>query len=116
MNLQLQTPHATDWFFELPNTQRAAADTRQLNANELVVSPNPFTHNPTITYRIGTTGRAQLRISNANGRDMGVLFDAGTEAGQYSMVWNTVGMAPGTYWLTLTIDGTRVTEQAVKVE
>ena len=100
----------------IDNTQTGPATTRQLNADELVVTPNPFTENPTISYRIGTGGRAQLRVTSASSRDMGVLFDAGTEAGQYSMVWNTEGMAPGLYLLTLTVDGKRVTEQAVKVE
>ena len=112
----LMQPQGTGGIGYIDNTQRAANNTRQLNADELVVSPNPFNDNPTISYRIGTTGRAQLRISSASGRDMGVLFDAGTEAGQYSMVWNTVGMAPGLYLLTLTVDGNRVTEQAVKVD
>ena len=65
---------------------------------------------------MATSGRAQLRVTSASSRDLGVLFDAGTQAGQYSMVWNTVGMAPGLYLLTLTVDGQRVTEQAVKVE
>ena len=100
----------------IDNTQTGTAASRQLNADELVVTPNPFTENPTISYRIGTGGRAQLRVTSASSRDMGVLFDAGTEAGQYNMVWNTEGMAPGLYLLTLTVDGKRVTEQAVKVE
>ncbi|MEO8067053.1 MAG: tail fiber domain-containing protein [Flavobacteriales bacterium] len=94
----------------------SAGNTRNLQADELVVTPNPFTENPTISYRIGTSGRAQLRVTSASSRDMSVLYDAGTAAGQYSMVWNTVGMAPGLYLLTLTVDGKRVTEQAVKVE
>ena len=100
----------------IDNTQRAPEISRQLGANELLVTPNPFTENPTISYRIGTGGRAQLRVTGASSRDMGVLFDVGTQAGQYSMVWNTEGMAPGLYLLTLTVDGKRVTEQAVKVE
>lgn len=100
----------------IDNTQRAAEVERQLGEHELLVTPNPFTENPTISYRIGTGGRAQLRVSSASSRDMGVLLDAGTEAGQHSMVWNTVGMAPGLDLLTLTVDGTRATEQAVKVE
>ncbi|MEO8068220.1 MAG: tail fiber domain-containing protein [Flavobacteriales bacterium] len=100
----------------IDNTQSASGATRQLSTDELVVTPNPFTENPTISYRIGTGGRAQLRVTSASSRDMGVLFDAGTEAGQHSMVWNTEGMAPGLYLLTLTVDGKRVTEQAVKVE
>lgn len=100
----------------IDNTQRASGSARDLRADELVVTPNPFTENPTISYRIGTAGRAQLRVSDARGQEMGVLFDTGCEAGQYSLVWNTEGMAAGLYLLTLTVDGARVTEQAVKVE
>lgn len=111
--MQAQDPDAIGY---IDNTQRAAEVARQLAANELLVIPNPFRHNPTINYRLGTDGRAQLRVSDAQGRAMGVLLDAGTVAGQHSMVWNTEGMAAGTYWLTLTVDGQRITEQAVKVQ
>jgi len=87
-----------------------------LTKDDLVIRPNPFTENPTISYRLATTGRAQLRVSDAQGRAMGTLLDAGMREGQHTMVWNTTGMAAGTYWLTLTLDGDRITEQAVKVE
>lgn len=96
--------------------QPAAQATDALAKDDLVVIPNPFQENPTISYRIGTTGRAQLRVSSSEGRDMGLLFDAGMQAGQHTLVWNTTGMAAGTYWLTLTLDGVRITEQAVKVQ
>ncbi|MEO8069443.1 MAG: hypothetical protein ABI599_17225 [Flavobacteriales bacterium] len=69
----------------IDNTQRRTEVTRQLSTDELVVTPNPFTENPTISYRIGTSGRAQLRVSSSSSREMGVLYDAGTEAGQHSM-------------------------------
>lgn len=96
--------------------QPAAQANTALTKNDLVVIPNPFQENPTISYRIGTTGRAQLRVSSGDGRDMGLLFDAGMQAGQHTLVWNTTGMTVGTYWLTLTLDGVRITEQAVKVQ
>lgn len=95
--------------------QPSAQANAPLTKDDLVVIPNPFQDNPTISYRIGTTGRAQLRVSSSEGRDMGLLFDAGMQAGQHTLVWNTSGMAVGTYWLTLTLDGVRITEQAVKV-
>ena len=46
---------------------------------------------------------------------MGTLLDVGIREGQHTMVWNTTGMAAGTYWLTLTLDGQRITEHAVKL-
>ncbi|QQR85639.1 MAG: tail fiber domain-containing protein [Flavobacteriales bacterium] len=98
------------------NRQPDATASAPLAENALVVIPNPFQDNPTISYRIGTSGRAQLRVADGQGRVMGTLMDAGMQAGQHTMVWNTAGMAAGTYWLTLTLDGERITTQAVMVD
>ena len=48
----------------------STGNAHSLQTDELVVTPNPFTENPTISYRIGTSGRAQLRVSSASSRDI----------------------------------------------
>lgn len=37
-------------------------------------------------------------------------------ARQHTMVWNTAGMAAGTHWLTLKVDGQFINAQAVTVD
>ena len=68
--------------------------------------PNPFNPRTTITYRIGATGPAWLRIYDVSGRLISTLVDGVVEAGTHEIAWDGrtadgKAAASGNYFLRL---------------
>ncbi len=92
-----------------------AAPVETLRTERLSIDPNPFTTSTTLRYYVAQAGRARLELSSADGRSLEVLREERTMEGEYSYVWNTSGLAPGTYFVALVVDGNVVVKRAVKV-
>ncbi|MBD3236440.1 MAG: hypothetical protein GF330_07040 [Candidatus Eisenbacteria bacterium] len=68
--------------------------------------PNPFTRNAALRFRLGTAGRAALRIHDVTGRLVRVLLDGPREAGEHEIVWDGLDDAgraveAGLFWVQL---------------
>lgn len=82
---------------------------------KLRIVPNPFNESTTVYYTLERGGRTQLMANSADGRELRVLQEADLTAGDYQFEWNTAGMAPGMYYVTLLLDGQPVVKKGVKV-
>ncbi len=71
---------------------------------ELTLSalPNPFAANTMLRYSLPADGRVSLRVVDATGRTVGLLFEGHREAGAYNTKWNGSGLAGGLYYVRLT--------------
>ncbi|MCB9184557.1 MAG: tail fiber domain-containing protein [Flavobacteriales bacterium] len=82
----------------------------------LRIVPNPFVDRTTLYFSLERAGRAQLLVNSADGRDLRVLSEAQREPGDYQHEWDTTGLAPGVYYVTLLLDGEPAVKRAVKVQ
>jgi hypothetical protein len=88
--------------------------------NQLFVYPNPFSENPQISYRTSREGRVQIRVYDIQGRYVAGLLDSKQPEGKGVFTWTTsnssaIQIKPGTYLISLRIDGeTVVTKKVVK--
>lgn len=68
--------------------------------------PNPFNPSTQLGFAVPSGGRATVRIYNALGQQMVVLFDGMADAGrQYEFSFQAGGLAAGTYFYTLEFGG-----------
>lgn len=68
--------------------------------------PNPFNPSTQIGFAVPNTGRATLRVYNALGQQVAVLFDGMAEAGrQYTLSFQAGALSAGTYIYTLEVGG-----------
>ncbi|MBL7981993.1 MAG: tail fiber domain-containing protein [Flavobacteriales bacterium] len=85
------------------------------DARSLSIQPNPFNEQTTLSYTLERSGRAQLLVNSADGKQLKALYEAVQEAGQYQYTWNTGDLVPGVYYVTLLLDGEPLVKKAVKV-
>jgi hypothetical protein len=85
------------------------------DARRLLIQPNPFNEQTTLSYTLERSGRAQLLVNSADGKQLKALHEAVQEAGQYQYTWNTGDLVPGVYYVTLLLDGEPLVKKAVKV-
>ncbi len=81
----------------------------------LRIDPNPFTEATTVRYTLERAGRAQLLVNSSDGKQLQVLHEGNTSAGDHSYDWSTGHLAPGIYYVTLLLDGEPLVKRAVKV-
>ncbi len=79
------------------------------------IDPNPFTDATTVRYTLERAGRVQLLVNSSDGKQLQVLHEGNTSAGDHSYDWNTGHLAPGIYYVTLLLDGEPLVKRAVKV-
>jgi Domain of unknown function (DUF4331)/Secretion system C-terminal sorting domain len=86
-----------------------------LSAPEVIatVSPNPFTDNSVIRYRLDETAQVNISVYNAEGKVMKVLVDKKLNAGFYTQSWNGSGLTKGTYLVQVTKNG--AVKQSIRV-
>jgi hypothetical protein len=82
----------------------------------LRIDPNPFTDQTTVHYTLERGGRVSLLVHGSAGQHLQVLHEAPMEQGEYSQVWRTNDLAPGTYYVSLLLDGEPLVKRAVKVQ
>ncbi|MDI6809051.1 MAG: FlgD immunoglobulin-like domain containing protein [Candidatus Eisenbacteria bacterium] len=90
----------------VPDPQAAVRSTLLLAQNW----PNPFGAGTTVRYNLPDKMRVTLTIYDASGRLVAKLVDQTQETGEHSVYWsgrNSQGraVAPGTYFVRLTADG-----------
>lgn len=102
----------------LPSDGKAVGneqETLQGDARSLQIQPNPFSEQTTVSYTLELSGRAQLLVNSADGKQLKALYEAVQDAGQYQYTWNTGDLVPGVYYVTLLLDGEPLVKKAVKV-
>ncbi len=83
-------------------------------AFELSNMPNPFKGNTTINYTLAAQANVTLVVTDVKGAEVARLFqDARQEQGAHAATFNAAKLANGTYFYTLTVDGTSVTKRMV---
>lgn len=82
----------------------------------LRIAPNPFQDRTTLTYTVPAAGQLKLEVGTADGRPLKTLRQEEAQAGTFTYEWNTQGLAPGTYLVSLLLDGRVVVKKAVKVD
>lgn len=59
--------------------------------------PNPFNPATTISYALPEKGSVELKIYNAIGEEIAILFKENKEAGYYNFRWEPAGLSTGVY-------------------
>jgi len=63
--------------------------------------PNPFNSTTTVKFQLPADGLTKLRVFDLNGREVTVLHDTHTIAGNHSVIWDANGVASGVYIVNL---------------
>ncbi|MBN1969342.1 MAG: linear amide C-N hydrolase [Candidatus Delongbacteria bacterium] len=71
----------------------------------LVCYPNPFNPSTTINFSIQDRSNVELKVFNCSGVTVDELVNSQMESGTHSVVFNAEGLASGTYYCSLKIDG-----------
>jgi len=77
------------------------------------VSPNPFTDNSTIKYRLDEAAQVTISLFNADGKLVKVLVNKRLNAGTYTQNWNGSELTKGAYFIQVNKDG--VAKQSIRV-
>jgi len=64
--------------------------------------PNPFNTTTTINYHLPAAAEVRLEVINLLGQRVAVLLDGRREAGSWSVIWQTSGIASGVYYCKMT--------------
>lgn len=67
--------------------------------------PNPFNNRTSIAYELTESGPVQLRIVDANGREIAALVTGSQSAGRHVAVWDAGHAASGIYFCELCAQG-----------
>jgi hypothetical protein len=73
--------------------------------------PNPFNPATKIPFRLRNSAHVKLVIYNVNGQVVKTLVNEGLPAGSYEYEFNANGMASGTYFYRITVDGSTLTKR-----
>jgi uncharacterized protein (DUF362 family) len=77
--------------------------------------PNPFNPSTQISFSLGVTGFASLKIYDISGREVATLMNEQTEAGRYTIAWNASHCASGIYFCRLVSGGRQAIQKIVLV-
>lgn len=75
--------------------------------------PNPFNPSTTIPFKLDKNGFVELKIFDLNGREVRTLLSKPMVPGHYQMIFNAEGLASGTYYYRLEVDGKLQTKQMI---
>ena len=82
--------------------ENASAVTTPLNNNNaLQVTPNPFTNQFVLNYRIDKQAAVQITMFNSLGQVVRAIVSGNKEEGAYQTTENTSDLLPGVYFITL---------------
>ncbi len=82
----------------------------------LMVHPNPFTERTAIAYALDRDAAISMTVMSVSGQLVSTLDLGLAQAGLFTYEWNTSGMAPGQYIVSLLADGEVDAVQVVKLE
>ncbi len=78
--------------------------------------PNPFNPTTTIPFTLAKRGFVELKIYDVNGREVMTLVSQNLEQGRYDIPFNATGLATGTYFYRLKVDGQIMTKSMTLVK
>jgi len=78
--------------------------------------PNPFNPTTTIAFSIEKRGLVNLKVYNINGQLVSTLVNRTMTPGNYSVKFDGRGLASGTYYYRLTVDGKLMTKKMTLVK
>lgn len=81
-----------------------------------MVHPNPFTERTAIAYALDRDAAISMTVMSVSGQLVSTLDLGQAQAGLFTYEWNTGGMAPGQYIVSLLADGEVDAVQVVKLE
>lgn len=70
--------------------------------------PNPFNPSTEIRYSVAEAGMVTLRIYDVTGAAIKTAVNEYRDAGNYVYTFSGTGLAGGTYWYEMTVNGTRI--------
>jgi cytochrome c peroxidase len=83
----------------------------------VTVSPNPFNPRTEIQFALDRTAAVNLDVFDVRGRRVAqLLSDSSYPAGQASIAWDARGIASGTYFMRLSIDGVSTVKRVTLVK
>jgi PKD repeat protein len=82
-----------------------------LDETGFTLYPNPANDETRITFDLNQGGNADLRMTDAVGKLVKVIYSGNLPAGEQQMVVPVAELAPGMYFITLTLDGKVATKQ-----
>ena len=71
--------------------------------------PNPFNPSTTITFHVGKISPVSLKVYDALGREVTTLANGLMAPGDYSVVFNAMGLSSGVYYCTFIAGGVKKT-------
>jgi len=78
----------------------------------LTAYPNPFTDKTTIAFSVPKDGRAVIKIYDALGKEIGILFDSMAKSGEiYKVDFDGARFAEGMYFYSITSDDMNQTKK-----
>jgi hypothetical protein len=69
------------------------------------ITPNPFTNQSTITYRLNRTAPIEMQVFDINGKMVWQKLLTDKEKGEHSLQLNLTGFPAGVYFLNAIVDG-----------
>lgn len=102
--------------YDYPNDV-AATEISEVTSFQLYQNyPNPFNPSTLISYYLSEPADVSLRIYNVLGTHITTLVDEYQNNGNYSINWNAVDQASGTYYFQLNINGNLLTRKMVLIK
>jgi len=86
-----------------------------INSNNLVY-PNPFIGTTNILYTLPQSSYVKIKIFNCLGKEIKVLYDGYSEAGQYKIVFNGIGLSAGIYFYCIQFGNKRYSGKMVLIK
>jgi hypothetical protein len=88
-----------------------------IDANSMLVYPNPFEEEVTITFSLSETSNATLYISDLQGRKLATILTGQVPNGQFSYYTDLGKLESGLYFVTLTTEnGNTIVEKIAKIK
>jgi hypothetical protein len=88
-----------------------------IDSNSMLVYPNPFEEDVTITFSLTETANATLYVSDLQGRKLATILTGQVPEGQFSYYTDLGKLQSGLYFVTLTTEnGNTIVEKIAKIK
>jgi hypothetical protein len=77
--------------------------------------PNPFNESMVIPFRLPHQAKPKITVYDVLGREVAVLFDQWTPAGEQRVLWNAAGFPSGIYYIILRSSNSTRVQKAVRL-
>lgn len=114
----------TSMFMEKPATYKndaisipeAKKSQVAISSFNYLVSPNPFVNTLNVAFNLSKNSKVVIDLVDLNGKTIKKLFSDKLEAGQYSYDFELSSVTPGSYALSLKVDGKVYTNKLLKAK